>query len=68
MNRYNNRKNHEVKPGNKFFAELIVQKDNSLKIKKAQKYTKLNQYRNYWKSLDTREFSRFLNRSSLVIN
>ncbi len=67
MNRYNNRKNHIVKPGNKFFAEFFVQKDGQLKIKKAQRYVSVNQFKNCWKSIDLREFSRFLNRSSLVI-
>lgn len=67
MNRYNNRKNHVVKPGNKFFAELVVQKDGQLKIKKAQRLVMLNQFKKHWLNVDLREFSRFLNRSSLVI-
>ncbi len=56
----------KLQPNQKFFAELVVQSDGRVKIKKAQQYRIINQYVRGWMPLESREFARSLKNSELV--
>ena len=52
---------------NKYLALVEVLDNQEVKVTKAQKLTNLNQYARKWQPIDARNFSRALNKSSLVI-
>ena len=56
----------KLNKNNKFFALLEVQNNGAIKIKKAQKYTKVNQHLRYWEQINARDFARTLNQTQLV--
>lgn len=55
-----------LRPGNKFWAELEVQSDGKLKIKIAKKYKVVNQHIRYWEIINARNLARTLAQSKLV--
>lgn len=56
------------KPNSKFWTELKVLKNGKIKVIRANKLVKLNQFKRTWKPTVSREIARLLNRSRLVIN
>lgn len=57
----------KLNKNNKFWAEIEVLNNGNLKIKKAQKYSILNQHSRQWTPINAREFARAINTSKLVI-
>ena len=51
----------KLNKGNKMWAELEVVGPNQVKIVKAQKYIKTNQYQTYWGQINARDLAREIN-------
>lgn len=56
----------KLKPNQKFWAELEVTADHKIKVKKAQRYTIVNQHLKGWMPIESRTFARELNKVELV--
>lgn len=56
----------KLNKNNKFFAEFVVLPSGELKVKKAQKHTKVNQYSKFWKTINARNFARAITSKKLV--
>ena len=51
---------------NKFWTELEVLPNNQVKLLKARKYVKVNQFKTYWADVNARDLARGLNQLELV--
>lgn len=56
----------KLNKGNKFWAELEVQTDGTLKVKKAKQYRHVNQYKRTWRAVNSRELARAVSKTVLV--
>ena len=52
----------------KFWAELVVLPNNQIKVKKAQKYNRLNQYVGKWMVTNARNLAREIKKHDLITN
>ena len=58
----------KLSKGNKYWVELEVQDNNKFKVKRAEKYIKVNQYETHWGSINARDLSRKIRQVGLVTN
>ncbi len=56
-----------IKQNQPFLGVFTIQKDGRIKVRHAQKYGPVNQYKSKWKDIPARETARFINRNRLVI-
>ena len=52
---------------NRFFAEIAQLSDGRIKLRKAKKLVGVNQHKKTWKTLDSRDLARKINKSQIVI-
>jgi hypothetical protein len=60
-------KQNKLNKNSQYWAQISVTDDNKVKIKKAQQLVTLNQFSKKWKTIDSREFSRCINKSTFII-
>ncbi len=51
----------KLKSNERYWAELEVLPNKMLRIKRAQKYIKVNQYKTYWANTSSRDLARGIN-------
>lgn len=56
-----------LKQNDTFLGIFTIQKNNKIKVSKAQKLTHVNQFKTKWADINSREFSRVLNRAEYLI-
>ena len=56
----------KLNTNNKFWAELEVLPNNMVRVLKARKYVKVNQFKTYWADVNARDLARKLNNVELV--
>lgn len=56
------------KKNTRFFGEIVQLKSGQYKVKFMQKLIGVNQYRRKWQTVDSKEFAKQLNKSTIVSN
>jgi hypothetical protein len=51
----------KLKTDQKYWMELEVQPDKTVKVKKARKYVKINQFVTHWAEISSRDLAREIN-------
>lgn len=61
-----NKNNKNVKVKERYFGEITLLRDGRFKFRRVKKLVTLNQFKRAWKNVNSRSFSRKVNKSELV--